>query len=219
LAGSFVYYPNIMAMIDVNLLLAWGATYKKVKPNETIFREGEHGSYYFQVVSGNVRWLNIDAEGRECIHAIVEAGESFGEFPLFDDRPYAATAIANTNSILIRLYKPSFLELVNDNPKILFAFSKLFTKRLRFSYSILKSFSSKSPEVRIANLINHLKAEHKSFCPDCDQLKLTRQQIAGMTGLRVETVIRTMRHMHDKGELSISRGKVFCKDMIEVISE
>lgn len=208
-----------MAMIDVNLLLAWGATYKKVKPNETIFREGEHGSYYFQVVSGNVRWLNIDAEGRECIHAIVEAGESFGEFPLFDDRPYAATAIANTNSILIRLYKPSFLELVNDNPKILFAFSKLFTKRLRFSYSILKSFSSKSPEVRIANLINHLKAEHKSFCPDCDQLKLTRQQIAGMTGLRVETVIRTMRHMHDKGELSISRGKVFCKDMIEVISE
>ncbi len=204
-------------MIDINLLLAWGATYKKVNSNETIFREGDACSYYYQLVSGSVRWLNIDEEGRECIHAISEPGESFGEFPLFDDGPYAATAIANTECVIIRLYKPSFMELINENSEILLAFTKLFTKRLRFKYSLLKSMASNSPEIRIANLINHLKTENKSFCPDCDQLKLTRQQIAGMTGLRVETVIRTMRHMHDKGELSISRGKVFCKDMIEVI--
>ncbi|MGB4399773.1 MAG: Crp/Fnr family transcriptional regulator [Daejeonella sp.] len=205
-------------MIDLNLLLAWGATYKKVKTGETIFREDDACIYYFQLVSGSVRWLNIDEEGRECIHAIAEAGESFGEFPLFDDGPYAATAIANTDCVLIRLYKPSFGELINENSQLLLAFTKLFTKRLRFKYSLLKSMASNSPEVRIANLINYLKSENKSFCPDCDQLKLTRQQIAGMTGLRVETVIRTMRNMYEKGELSISRGKVFCKDMIEVIS-
>ena len=205
-------------MIDINLLLAWGATYKKARPNETIFCEGDICNYYFQLVSGSVRWLNIDEEGRECIHAIAEAGESFGEFPLFDDGPYAATAIANTDCVLIRLYKPSFLELINENTQLLFDFTRLFTRRLRFKYSLLKSMASNSPEVRIANLINHLKIENKSFCPDCDQLKLTRQQIAGMTGLRVETVIRTIRNMHDKGELSINRGKVFCKDMIEVIS-
>ena len=205
-------------MIDINLLLAWGATYKKVNSNETIFREGDACSYYFQLVSGSVRWLNIDEEGRECIHTIAEAGESFGEFPLFDDGPYAATAIANTDSVLIKLYKPSFKELINENSQIHFAFTKLFTRRLRFKYSQLKSMASNSPVVRIANLINHLKTENKSFCPDCDQLKLTRQQIAGMTGLRVETVIRTIRSMHEKGELAISKGKVFCKDMIEVIS-
>ena len=206
-------------MIDINLLLAWGATYKSVKTNEAIFGEGETCSYYFQLVSGSVRWLNIDEEGRECIHAIVEAGESFGEFPLFDDGSYEATAIANIDCVVIRLYKPAFMQLVNENTPILFAFTKLLTKRLRFKYSILSSMASNNPEIRIATLINHLKTENKSFCPDCDRLKLTRQQIAGMTGLRVETVIRTMRHMHDKGELSISRGKVFCKDMIEVISE
>lgn len=210
---------NIKAMIDINLLLAWGATYKKVKPNETIFCEGELCSYYFQLVSGTVRWLNIDEGGRECIHAIVEAGESFGEFPLFDKGPYEASAIANSDCLLIRLYKPTFVELVNENTQILLEFTKLLTRRLRFKYSIIRSMASNSPETRIANLINHLKTENKNFCPDCDQLKLTRQQIAGMTGLRVETVIRTIRHMHDKGELSISRGKVFCKEMIEVISD
>lgn len=204
-------------MIDINLLHAWGATYKHVKASEIIFNEGQLCNYYFQVVSGSVRWLNIDEEGRECIHAIVGPGESFGEFPLFDEGTYQATAIANTDTSLIRLYKPSFLKLLKENNDIMFTFARLFTRRLRFKYSVIQSMSTNSPETRITNLINHLKAEHKNFCSGCGQLTLTRQQIAGMTGLRVETVIRTIRNMHSKGELSITRGKVFCREMIEDI--
>jgi CRP/FNR family cyclic AMP-dependent transcriptional regulator len=211
------YSVKSKPMIDINVLLAWGATYKKVKSNETIFYEGQVCNYYFQLVSGSVRWLNIDEEGRECIHAIVEPGESFGEFPLFDDDPYGATAVANIDSVLIRLYKPNFLDLLKENNQILFALTRLLSRRLRFRYSVIKSMASNSPETRIINLLNHLKTENKNFCSECDQLNLTRQQIAGMTGLRIETVIRTMRHMHDKGELLITRGKVFCKDMIQVI--
>jgi CRP-like cAMP-binding protein len=41
-------------------------------------------------------------------------------------------------------------------------------------------------------------------------VELTRQQIADMTGLRVETVIRSIRHMQDKGALVIDKGKVYC---------
>ena len=204
-------------MIDINLLLAWGATYKKVSSGETIFRDGQLCTYYYQLVSGTVRWINIDAEGRECIHSIVESGESFGEFPLFDDGPYAASAIAESECILIRLYKPTFIELLKENPNLLFAFTRLLTKRLRFRYSLIQSFACHNPETRIINLINYLKTEKKNFCQECNLLKLTRQQIADMTGLRVETVIRTMRMMHEKGDLVISRGKVYCKDMIEVI--
>jgi len=40
---------------------------------------------------------------------------------------------------------------------------------------------------------------------------LTRQQIADMTALRVETVIRIMRIMHDKEEIRIEKGKVYHK--------
>lgn len=204
-------------MIDIKKLLDWGATYKKAEANETIFYEGQTCTYYYQVVSGSVKWMNIDQDGRECIHAIVEAGESFGEFPLFDDGVYAASAVANTDTVLLRLYKPSFLDLLGKNADIHFAFTKLLSRRLRYKYSVITSMASNCPETRIINLINYLKAENKSFCSDCDQLKLTRRQIADMTGLRVETVIRTIRHMHDKGELSINRGKVFCKNIIESI--
>lgn len=214
---SLFHHHNLSILIDINLLLACGAAYKKVRAEETIFNEGQSCSFYHQLISGKVRWVNIDDDGKEFIHAILEPGESFGELPLFDDGPYAATAIADEESVVIRLYKHAFLELINEHSDINFALTKLLSKRLRFKLSMLKSFATHCPEKMIATILNYLKAEHKNFCGDCNQLKLTRQQIADMTGLRVETVIRTMRNMHDKGELVITKGRVYCNDMIEVI--
>ena len=86
----------MIVIIDVNILLACGAVYKKLKPKEIIFSEGEAGYNYYQLVSGSVRWINIDEEGKEYIQYIVEPGECFGELPLIDDEPYAATAMAES---------------------------------------------------------------------------------------------------------------------------
>lgn len=205
-------------MIDIDLLLAWGGAYKKVNAGEIIFQEGQPCSFYYQLVSGNVKWVNIGDEGKDCIVSMVEPGESFGEYPLFDDEGFFATAIAEKDCIIIRLHKPTFLQLLKENNEVNFEFTQMLSKRLRFKLSVIKSFGSHCPEKIIANLLNNLKIQNKNFCSKCNQLKLTRQQIADMSGLRVETVIRTMRSMHEKGELIISKGKVYCSDMIEVIT-
>jgi len=205
-------------MVDISLLLAWGATYKKFAIGKTIFVEGQSCSFYYQLVTGKARWINVDDNGKEFIHTLVGPGESFGEISLFDDGPYAATAIADEDSLVIRLSKSKFLKLIKENSEISFAFTKLLAQRLRFRFLVIKSFSSHNPEHRIATLLNYLKLENNSLYTVGTQLKLTRQQIADMTGLRVETVIRTMRVMHDKGDLVIEKGKVYCKDMIEILS-
>lgn len=196
-------------IIDINLLLAWGAVYKKLGRGEVIFSEGSECSYYNQLVSGIVRWVNIDDDGKEYIQTMIEPGECFGELPLFDDGLYAASAIAEEEVVLIRLRKNTFLQLIKEHNEIHFAFTKLLAKRVRFKFLLLKSIAYHAPEVRISTLLSYLKKEHKNFCANCNQLKLTRQQIADMTGLRVETVIRSMRSMHDKGDIVIERGKVF----------
>ena len=196
-------------IIDINLLLAWGAVYKKLGRGAVIFSEGSECSYYNQLVSGIVKWVNIDDDGKEYIQTIIEPGECFGELPLFDDGLYAASAIAEEEVVLIRLRKNTFLQLIKEHNEIHFAFTKLLAKRVRFKFLLLKSIAYHAPEVRISTLLSYLKKEHKNFCANCNQLKLTRQQIADMTGLRVETVIRSMRNMHDKGDIVIERGKVF----------
>ncbi len=204
-------------MIDIDLLLALGATYKKVSQGEIIFLEGSRCNFYFQLVSGKVRWININDDGKEYLQSVIEPGECFGELPLFDDMPYAATAIADEDSLLIRLHQSTFHQLLEEHPEIHLSFSKLLAQRLRFKFFILKELFKSVPEERIASLIGYLKETKHNICPDCGKINLTRQQIANMTCLRVETVIRAMRHMHDKGDIIIKKGKVYCRNMTPVI--
>jgi CRP-like cAMP-binding protein len=201
---------KLSIMIDIDTLLAWGAAYKKLEAGETIFNEGTTANFYYQLVSGRVRWVNINDEGKEFLQVIIEPGECFGELPLFDDEPYAATAIADTDAMLIRLHRSSFKDLIKENPEIHLSFSKLLTQRLRFKFLILKELANHNPEHSISALLSYFKHTQKNICPKCNKVNLTRQQIADMTGLRVETVIRTIRHLHEKGELLIEKGKVYC---------
>jgi len=196
-------------MINTDLLLTLGANYKKVAAGEIIFLEGNRCNYYYELVSGRVRWANFNDEGKEYLQMLVEPGECFGELPLFDGLPYAATAIADEDSLVIRLHQATFHELLKDNPDIHYSFSRLLAERLRFKFFILTDLLHKEPEDRIKSLINYLQLHKHHVCSDCGKINLTRQQIANMTCLRVETVIRAMRTMHDRGEIAIKKGKVF----------
>jgi CRP/FNR family transcriptional regulator, cyclic AMP receptor protein len=141
---------------------------------------------------------------------MVEEGESFGEMPLFDEAPYAATAIADEDCVLIRLHKTNFLQMLREHQDVHFAFTRLLTERLRYKFLTLKVLATLNPEQRISSLLQYFKQHHRHTCPKCNRVKLTRQQIADMTGLRVETVIRSMKLLHEKGQLTIEKGKVYC---------
>jgi CRP/FNR family cyclic AMP-dependent transcriptional regulator len=196
--------------IDINTLLAWGGTYKKVAAGDIIFKEGNICSFYHQLVSGNVRWVNINDNGKEILQIMIEPGECFGELPLFDDGVFAATTIANEDSVIIRLNKVTFHRLIKQNPEIHFTFGRLMAQRLRFKFMIVRELANHNPEHSISSLFTYFKDTQKNICSDCNRIKLTRQQIADMTGLRVETVIRAIRNMHRKGEVLVDKGKVYC---------
>jgi len=200
----------IRPMINTDTLLAWGASYKKVSEGETIFSEGQSPHFYYQLDSGSVRWVNISDEGKEFIQYLICPGESFGEIGLFDDVPQAASAIANEDSVVLRLAKSTFLQLLKEEPEIHFAFSRLLSQRLRFKFLLLKELAYADSEHRITTLLEYFKESKKNICEKSNKVMLTRQQIAEMTGLRVETVIRSIRHLYDKGLVQINRGKVYC---------
>jgi CRP-like cAMP-binding protein len=166
-------------------------------------------------VEGRVRWVNVDDEGREFIQKVIEEGESFGELPLLDDGPYVATAVADKESLLIRLPKEVFLQLLRENPLMHFAFTRLMTQRLRNKFVVLKEVACQDPERKVITILNMYKEDHtEANCPKCRKgikVGLTRQEIADMVGLRVETVIRTIRRLQEKGSVEILRGKVYVR--------
>jgi CRP-like cAMP-binding protein len=50
---------------------------------------------------------------------------------------------------------------------------------------------------------------HKLDPEDVLEVDFTRQQIADLTGLRVETVIRACKALEKKGEIEIKARKIF----------
>lgn len=196
-------------MLDVSMLLERGAAYRDVAAGEVIFNEGTPANFYYQLVSGRIRWSNLLSNGKEILHKIVEKGESFGEFPIFDGGVYAASAIADSPCRVIRLRAESFLELLTENPELHFNFSKLFVERLRFHFFLVNTLSANSPEFILESLIDYFNQHGKYICKECNRLLLTRQQLANITGLRVETVIRAIKNMERKEKLSVVKGKVF----------
>ena len=197
-------------MIDTNLLICWGAIHRKVAKGQTIFYEGDKAHFYYQLVSGRIKMVNCNEEGKEFIQWLFSAGESFGEPPLFDDGEYPASAVAEEDSVIIRLNKESLMQLLQENTTLLSKFTRVFATRLRLKAILSKEISCYGPEHRIIALIKQVKK--KDRVPDHTKYKLdlTRQQIADMTGLRVETVIRAIRNLYEKGHLLVERGKVYC---------
>lgn len=203
-------HATTTGMIDLDLLLAWGATFHNLEKGQVLFCEDDPAHFYYQVVEGRIKMCNCNEEGKEFIQGMFEAGESFGEPPLFDGGIYPASAEADEASVVIRLRKENFLQMLKENFDIHFGFTQTLARRLRFKSLISKEISSYGPMHRVSTLLQEYKKSRG--IPDDELLKieLTRQQIADMTGLRVETVIRSIRELERNGHLKIERGKVYC---------
>lgn len=197
-------------MITEEKLRQYGAERVSYPKGECIFREGEMARNYYQVISGEVKMNNINYDGKEFVQGIFYAGQSFGEPPLLIDVKYPANAEAITDSELYRLDKSKFLELLKSDPESHLEFTKILAGRLYYKAVMAPELSTREPEHRILRLIDYLKKHvHRLKEPFSFKVDLTRQQIADLTGLRVETVIRATKSLEKKKELKIKARKVY----------
>ncbi|QEC65777.1 Crp/Fnr family transcriptional regulator [Panacibacter ginsenosidivorans] len=196
-------------MIQQDLLLAWGGTFRKYEKNQPIFFEGDKPLFYYQVMEGTVRMANINDDGKEFIQGIFKKGESFGEPVLFLDEPYPATAIANEACVVMRITKENFLYILKEYPDIHLSITRILAARIYNKSILSKEIAGETPEHRIKTMLHLLKQQNNCRNNEPYKVELSRQQIADMTGLRTETVIRIMRKLHERGELHIEKGKVF----------
>jgi CRP-like cAMP-binding protein len=194
-------------MIPENLLLDYGATLQNIKANEGILAEKGRADFYFQIKEGEVKMFNINEQGKEFVQGIFYDGESFGEPPLLGDFKYPASAAAVKPTTLYKLNKTSLFELLTENPEVNLKFTRALAKRLYYKATILKEISVHPPEHRILTLIDFLKRKYGTDQPF--QVELTRQQIADLTGQRVETVIRAIKQLEQDGEITLIKHKVF----------
>lgn len=194
-------------IIDIETLMSWGAVEKEYSKNETIFNEGDPALFYFQIVKGNVKMYNSTEDGKEFTQGYFVDGQSFGEPPLFIDEKYPSTAVACSNSKIIKLSKDKFLNLLEENGIILKTFLVLMAHRIYSKAMTSKDIINQKPEYRI---LAFLKANKKNaYNKKKELVPFTRQEIANFTGLRIETVIRAILKMKSSKIIDIINHKIY----------
>lgn len=196
-------------LIEPELIVTAGGVFRKYGKGSVIFHEGDMPLYFHQVISGCVTMMNIRESGTEFIQGIFEEGQAFGTPALLLNEPFPASAIASKDVVLLRLDRISVIELLKRHPEELFKLSIGLSRQLYHKSAIGKGMASQGPEERIATLLGVLKKESGCDEKTIYRLNLSRQQIGDMIGLRVETVIRAMKKLEEKGLVNIEHGKVF----------
>lgn len=201
---------NTSEVIDSNLLIVYGGVFKSYKKDEFIFREGDYPLFYYQIISGRIKMMSERDNGKEFIQGFCTDGQSFGEPLIFDGDENPASAIADHASIIIRLRIPSFIQLLKENFDVHLNLTKRLSDRLKNGSNALTEVSCNTPEHKIVSILDNYKND-KFNTSASGKIKVdyTRKQIAEMTGLRVETVIRVMRNLNERNVLNIEKGKVF----------
>jgi len=180
-----------------------------LKKDQMLFQEGDAATDYFQVETGSVKMFIVSPDGQEFIQGLFHRGESFGEPALIAKFPYPGSVMALEPSKVWKLPGDYFFQMLKENFELHVKMDQVLCERLRYKSMVLSEISSHDPEHRILSLLRHYKAKN-GFAASSGKVIIpyTRQQIADMSGLRVETVIRTVKKMEKERRLTLEGHKI-----------
>lgn len=196
-------------MFPSKILEKYHAKLVSLRKDQVLFHEGDKALDYFQVEEGSVKMFIASNDGQEFIQGIFTSGESFGEPALIGNFPYPGSVVALENAKVWKLPGDYFVQMLRENFDLHLKMDQVLCQRLRYKSMVLSEISSYEPEHRISALLKYYKT--KNVKPGLSArviVPYTRQQLADMSGLRVETVIRTVKKMEKDGKLSLEGHKI-----------
>ncbi len=195
-------------IIPENILIENKAQLITYKKDDYIFYEEDFPDFYYQIKSGSVKMSSYSADGQEFIQGVFKTGQSFGEPAVFGQFSFPSNAIALEPTGIYRLPVTIFFEILKTHFDIHRKFNMIMAERLRYKSILLKEISSYSTDHIIMTLLQYIRDSNAGKESGEYIIPYTRQQIADMTGLRVETVIRTIKKLQKEGKLRIKEHKI-----------
>lgn len=196
-------------LINIDLLQRYGAETTHFTSQQTIFHEDDTPKCYYQIINGRVKLNHYDQEGKEIIQSILISGQSVCELLLFITEKYPVNAETLTSCEIIKITKENFFKLLADHPNVSMDINKFLSERLYHKFVMMQNNLSLRPEVRILGVLNYFKSYSNNQKKYSFEVYLTRKQMASITGLRIETVIRTIKKMENDNILKLLNSKIF----------
>ena len=208
--------PMFASFPDESLrLLATLVTRKSVTRGTTIMVAGDPTDSLYIVISGRLKVMLSDAEGKEVILAILGSGEYFGEMGLIDDAPRSASVVSIESCELLCVAKREFKRCLAENFEMSMAVMRGLVKRLREADRKINSLALLDVYGRVARLLIDMSEEVDG--QKVVTKRLPKQDIAKMIGASREMVSRVMKDLQLGGFIEMRGSTILLRETILAI--
>lgn len=178
------------------------------EPQEIIFRQGDASAWLYIVRAGQVKLSVAGPDGHAQIMRIAIAGQLIG-YDTIDElhHPYTATALTPVRLCGIR--HRDLLRVLEQNLEVSRRMVQLLNQELAQAQALIHILGQKSSAEKIALFLLSLVPAHDRSEPRAEMpLPLSRQEMADMLGLTVETVSRLMAELKRERVIEAPRGHI-----------
>jgi len=196
-------------------MLAAVVTRKSVARSSTVMASGDTTDSLYIVLSGRLKVLMSDSDGKEVILSILGPGEFFCEMGLIDDSPRSASVVAIEPCELLSITKRDFKKCLQENFEMSMAVMRGLVRRLREADRKIGSLALLDVYGRVARLLLDM-----ADTVDGEKIvtkRLPKQDIAKMIGASREMVSRVMKDLQVKGFIEVRGTSTYLRDNIAAI--
>ena len=193
-------------------VLATTVMRKSAPRSNTIMAGGDPTDSLYIVLSGRLKVMMSDSDGKEVILSILGPGEFFGEMGLIDDEPRSASVVTIEPCELLQLAKRDFNKCLAENFEMAMAVMRGLVRRLREADRKIGSLALLDVYGRVARLLLDM-----AETVDGEKLvtkRLPKQDIAKMIGASREMVSRVMKDLQMGGYIEMRGSNIVLRDTI-----
>lgn len=189
------------------------------KKGQVIFSESNRPSGIFCVHSGKVKIYKINSEGKEQIVRLAKDGDLIGYRSFLANEAYHAFAETLEESVICTIPGPTVLQLLSQNINLSLKMMEHMAKDILAADQKSVDLLAKTARERLCEAIVIL---YKSFGVDEDgfiDIRLTRENIGNLTGMAIETVVRTLKEISDEGLIVRDKKRLLIPDIAKLMDE
>lgn len=194
------------------VLLARVVTRKSYARGSHILGAGDPTDSLYILISGRIKVLMSDLDGKEVILAILEPNEFVGEMGLIDNSPRSANVVALEPCEVVCISKSDFKRCLADNFEMAMTVMRGLVKRLRDADNQIGSLALMDVFGRVARLL--LETAEVVGGEKVVTRKLSKQDIARMIGASREMVSRVMKHLQEAGYIELRGDAIIIRENI-----
>ncbi|WP_312900366.1 response regulator [Chryseobacterium taichungense] len=184
-------------------------TYKK---KQIIYYEGDAANAVYLIISGAVKTTKMTDGGKEFMMGVYSKEDYFGITSLFAGNEYKETAEVLEDATVCSVPRDIIDQLLYKYPDIAQKFINILAHNVLAHEEQLLQLAYFSVRKRMAEVLLKLHAKY----PHTDSFEISRENLASMAGMAIETVSRILSDFKDENLLDRNAGKITILDVLRL---